>query len=81
MSRAQFIDALKDRNIGASVHFIPIHLHPYYQNRFHWQEGQYPVAERFFQQEVSLPLYPSMSEQDIDDVIQTVRDILLSHQK
>ncbi|AUW95094.1 MAG: DegT/DnrJ/EryC1/StrS aminotransferase family protein [Sulfobacillus thermotolerans] len=81
ISRAEFVEALKARNIGASVHFIPIHWHPYYQERFHWQPGQFPVAERYFNGEVSLPLYPSMSEQDVDDVIAAVREILLSHLK
>ncbi len=81
ISRAAFIEELQARNIGASVHFIPIHLHPYYQDRFHWREGDFPVAERYFQEEVSLPLYPSMSSQDIDDVIQAVRDILHRHRR
>ncbi len=81
ITRDDFIEALKARNIGASVHFIPIHLHPYYQDRYHWQRGQFPRAERYFEREVSLPLYPSMSEQDVEDVITAVRQVLLAHVK
>ncbi len=80
LDRDQFIDALRSRNIGASVHFIPIHFHPYYQRHYGWEIGQFPRAERFFAQEVSLPLYPSMTDEDVYDVIESVRDILLTHQ-
>ncbi|WP_053960116.1 DegT/DnrJ/EryC1/StrS family aminotransferase [Sulfobacillus thermosulfidooxidans] len=81
LSRDQFIEELKMRNIGASVHFIPIHLHPYYQMRYGWKPGQFPNAEQFFEAEVSLPLYPSMSDDDVNDVIEAVRDIVLSHSR
>ncbi|WP_083630337.1 DegT/DnrJ/EryC1/StrS family aminotransferase [Sulfobacillus thermosulfidooxidans] len=81
LSRDQFIEELKVRNIGASVHFIPIHLHPYYQMRYGWTPGQFPNAEQFFEAEVSLPLYPSMTDDDVNDVIEAVRDIVLSHSR
>lgn len=81
LSRDQFIEELKVRNIGASVHFIPIHLHPYYQMRYGWTPGQFPNAEQFFEAEVSLPLYPSMTDDDVHDVIEAVRDIVLSHSR
>ncbi|MCL4493218.1 MAG: DegT/DnrJ/EryC1/StrS aminotransferase family protein [Firmicutes bacterium] len=79
ISREEFIDQLTLRNIGASVHFIPISHHPYFQQRYGWKRGQFPKTERFFGQEVSLPLYPSMTDQDVHDVVANVREIVLSH--
>ncbi len=79
ISRDDFIQRLKEHNIGTSVHFIPIHFHPYYQEHYGFRPGQFPHAEQFFHQEVSLPLYPSMTDADIHDVIQSVRAIILSH--
>lgn len=79
ISRDDFIEAMKAQNIGTSVHFIPIHLHLYYQQRYGLRRGQFPKAEKFFEQEVSLPLYPSMTDEDIHDVVHAIREIVLSH--
>jgi len=76
MSRERFIDELKQRGIGTSVHFIPLHLHPYYQTAYGYQEGDFPVAEEAFRKLVSLPLYPKMTRQDVERVIHAVRDIV-----
>jgi len=78
IGRDQFIEELRARNIGTSVHFIPLSHMTYYQERFGWRPGMFPNADRYFEQEISLPLYPSMSDQDVDDVIAAVLDI--SHQ-
>jgi len=74
IDRAQFIEELKARNIGTSVHFIPIHYHPHYA-RYGWQRGQFPNAEHYYERTLSLPLYPAMSDQDVDDVIEAVYDV------
>lgn len=73
-SRNQFIEELRARNIASSVHFIPIHLHPYYRDKYRYSPESFPVAYREYQRMVSLPLYPRMSDQDVDDVIQAVGD-------
>jgi dTDP-4-amino-4,6-dideoxygalactose transaminase len=75
-TRDEFISQLKDRNIGASVHFIPIHLHSYYRQKYGYQAEDFPVAWREFQRIVSLPLSPRMRRQDVNDVIAAVTDIL-----
>jgi dTDP-4-amino-4,6-dideoxygalactose transaminase len=75
INRDQFFEELKRRRIGCSVHFIPIHLHPYYRERYGWQPGQFPRAEAFFAREISLPLYPDMSDQDAVDVVEAVLDV------
>jgi dTDP-4-amino-4,6-dideoxygalactose transaminase len=76
IDRAQFIEALKAHNIGASVHFIPVHLHPFYQERFGYRRGALPQAEAMYDRILSLPLYPCMAETDVGDVIQAVRHIV-----
>jgi len=80
IDRAEFIEALKAQNIGASVHFIPVHLHPFYREHFGYRKGDLPRAEAIYDQIVSLPLYPRMTEADAHDVIKTVRKIVAQHQ-
>lgn len=75
IDRDQFIEEMKDRNIGTSVHFIPIHMHPYYQRKYKYQPEDFPTAYANFQRLVSLPLYPRMSDQDVDDVIEAVLSV------
>ncbi len=75
IDRAAFVAELKRRQIGASVHFIPLHIHPYYRETYGYRPEDYPVAWREYQREVSLPLYSAMSDADADDVIAAVLDI------
>jgi dTDP-4-amino-4,6-dideoxygalactose transaminase len=79
IDRAEFIDALKDHNIGTSVHFIPVHLHPFYRERFGYRRGDLPAAEAIYDRIVSLPLYPRMTEEDVNDVIRAVGRIVAEH--
>lgn len=81
IERARFIEELKTRNIGTSVHFIPIHLHPYYRDKYGYQPDDFPVAYREYWRIVSLPLYPRMSNQDVTDVIEAVQDVVEKYRK
>lgn len=74
--RADVIRDLKALNIGTSVHFIPIHLHPYYQKQLGYQVGDFPLAEKFYASEISLPLYPTMTDRDADDVLEALAEVL-----
>ncbi|PTU29318.1 UDP-4-amino-4,6-dideoxy-N-acetyl-beta-L-altrosamine transaminase [Bacillus subtilis] len=77
VTRSEMITALKDEyNIGTSVHFIPVHIHPYYQKQFGFKESDFPNAMNYYKRTLSLPLYPSMSDDDVHDVIEAVRDIV-----
>lgn len=76
ISRAEFIEKLKDAGIGASVHFIPLHLHPYYRDRYGYKHGDFPVSEDLYEREISLPIYPKMTEQDVQRVIDAVLAIV-----
>ena len=75
ISRAQFIDELTARNVGTSVHFIPIHLHPFYRDRYGYKPKDFPVAHAAYERMFSLPLHPGLSESDVDDVIGAVLDV------
>jgi len=79
IDRTQFIEELKTRNIGASVHFIPIHLHPYYRDKYGYRPEDFPVAHENYQKLISLPLNLRMSDQDMEDVIEAVLDVTSSH--
>ena len=79
IDRAAFIEELRARNIGASVHFIPIHLHTYYRDRYQLRPEDFPIAQRDFERMLSLPLSPAHSDQDVADVIDAVTDIVRKH--
>ena len=76
ISRSEFIDALREQGIGTSVHFIPLHLHPYYRERFGFRPDDFPVASAVYERIVSLPIYPAMSDGDVDDVIDSVAEVV-----
>jgi len=75
IDRSQFIEELKARNIGTSVHFIPVHLHPFYRQRFGYRRGDLPTAEYLYDRIISLPLCPSMTDADVQDVIAAVTEV------
>ena len=69
IDRQDFIKALNSRRIGTSVHFIPLHLHPFYKQTFGYQPADFPQASAAFDRIVSMPIYPTMTEQNVCDVI------------
>jgi len=75
IDRAGFVEELRERKIGASVHFIPLHTHPYYRETFGYVPDDFPVAHREYLREVSLPIYSRMSDSDVQDVIDAVTDV------
>ncbi len=75
IDRNQFIEELKARGIGASVHFIPLHLQPYYAKQYGYRPGDFPVAENTYNRIVSLPLYPKLHNDDILYIIAVLRDL------
>ncbi|WP_461206451.1 DegT/DnrJ/EryC1/StrS family aminotransferase [Clostridium sp. DL1XJH146] len=81
INRDDFIVELNDENIGTSVHFIPVHLQPYYKDKFGYKEGDYPVIDAVFNSILSLPLYPKMSDKDVEDVIYAVKRIFDKYKK
>jgi perosamine synthetase len=79
--RAQVFRALRAENIGVNVHYIPVHLHPYYRDQLGYRNGEYPVAETAYQQLISLPMFHGMSDQDVEDVIHAVTKLSEHYRK
>jgi dTDP-4-amino-4,6-dideoxygalactose transaminase len=75
IDRSDFIEELANRGIGTSVHFIPIHHHSYYREGFNFSAADFPVTERVFPELLSLPLYPLMTDGDVDRVAESIRQI------
>jgi len=74
--RKEVFQALRAENIGVNVHYIPVHLHRYYRDRFGHKGGEFPVAEAAYEQLISLPMFHAMSDEDVEDVIRAVVKIL-----
>lgn len=75
-TRGQVFEELRNRGVGVQVHYKPLHLHPYYRDRYGYKRGDFPTAEAYYDSALSLPLFPAMSEQNVGDVIEIVTDVL-----
>lgn len=73
--RKAFFMALRERGILAQVHYIPVHLQPYYRTNYGFKPGDFPVAEAYYRSCLSIPLYPRMTDDDVERVIDAVREI------
>ncbi len=76
IDRDRFIEELRSRGVFASVHFIPLHLHPYYRGKYGYTPSDFPRAESQYKRMLSLPFYPKMTDEELDYVIETVREVL-----
>ena len=75
IDRGQFIEELRAENIGTSVHFIPLHFHPHFRDSLGYREGAFPVAEAAYRRAITLPLFVTMTDHDVDDVVAAVRKV------
>ncbi len=81
INRDEFIKKLREKNILTSVHYVPIHLHPYYQKKLGLQNGMFEHTEWFYNREISLPLHTKMKDEDVERVIKAVKDIIITYKK
>lgn len=72
--RKEFFNRLRKNGINVQVHYIPVHLHPYYQMHLGWRAGDFPYAEKYYESAISLPMYPSLCNEQLDSVIARVRE-------
>jgi len=79
VDRNAFLDELKDAGVGCSVHWRPLHLHPYYEETFGWRPGDLPVATDVWERLISLPLFPGMRPEEVAHVVETVRSQCARH--
>jgi perosamine synthetase len=75
IDRAQVFEALHARQIGVGVHYIPVHLHPFYRERFATRPGMCPAAEAAYEEILSLPIFPAMTDRDVAHVVEAVRAV------
>ena len=81
IGRNEMIDLMKKQGIGTSVHFIPLHLHPYYRDNYRYFPNDFPVASSVFERIISLPIYPKMTELDIQYVIEVVATLIKANRR
>jgi len=81
IDRDAFIQLLKLRGVGCSVHWRPLHLHPYYQKMFGWQPEDCPRATEVWERLVSLPIFPDMTEREMKYVVSVVKELCQKHSK
>jgi perosamine synthetase len=79
--RSEVFRALRAENIGVNVHYIPVHLHPYYRERFAYRGGEFPVAENSYERLISLPMFHGMSDVDVEDVVRAVNKVMMHFTK
>ena len=75
VNRKIIYDSLIAENIGVNVHYIPIHLQPYYKSTFGYKEGDYPLAEDYYSRCLTIPIFPSMSDKDVYSVIEAIKKV------
>jgi perosamine synthetase len=80
-TRNDFVEELKLAGVGCSVHWRPLHLHPYYREKLGWRDRHLPVATRLWTRLVSLPIFPGMRASEINHVVKTVEKICLTNSK
>jgi dTDP-4-amino-4,6-dideoxygalactose transaminase len=67
-TRRVVMEGLLERGIATAVHYVPLHLHPYYQQRFGFVEGQFPVAEQYYDEALTLPMYPGLTPAEVEHI-------------
>lgn len=75
INKEKIFQKCKEQNIFPQVHYIPIHTHPYYQKNFSYRRGDFPKAEAFYEEEISLPLYPTLKMSDVERIVKIIKSI------
>ena len=81
VGRREIFEALRAENIGVNVHYVPVHLHPFYQREFGYKKDDYPKAERYYERAITLPIFPKMSDKDVEDVIGAVQKVTRDYRR
>jgi len=81
IDRNQFIEELGQAGIGTSVHYLPLHMHPYYRETFGYKPEDFPVAKRAYERTISLPIYPELDDSEAKYVVDTVKRIVAENRK
>lgn len=77
-TKKELFVSLREKNIIGQVHYIPVHLQPYYKEKFGFKQGDYPAAEKFYEEEISIPMYPALTDEDLQYIAKTIIEIVNS---
>jgi UDP-4-amino-4,6-dideoxy-N-acetyl-beta-L-altrosamine transaminase len=78
--RKKIFDNLQKQGLGVQVHYMPLHLHPFFQKNFGYKKGDFPMAEKYYERAITIPLFPKMTEKDIKKVIATVKTVVKKYE-
>lgn len=81
IGRKEFFEKLLEKGIKCQVHYMPVHLHPFYKKDFGYKKGDFPIAEKYYQRAITLPLFPKMTDGDVNYVIKAVKEIINAYKK
>ena len=76
LTKPQYFEEMKQAGINLQVHYIPVHLQPFYQKNYEFNSGDFPVSENFYRKEVSLPIYPHLSIENVSFVVNNILEII-----
>lgn len=76
ISKKVFFSKMKEKNILLQVHYVPVHLQPFYRNNFGFKHGDFPIAEIFYERELSIPMYPALLNEDLDYITRSIVETL-----
>jgi perosamine synthetase len=81
IDRNAFVAALRERGVGCSVHWRPLHLHPYYAEQFGWRPEQFPIATPLWERSITLPLFPGMRDDEHEYVVKVLHELCRKNRK
>jgi len=74
--KIKIFNELKGKGINCQVHYIPVHTQPYYTDNFGFRKGDFPIAEKFYEREISIPMYPLLTESDLSYIVKTIKEVI-----
>jgi len=80
-NRREIFEKLQEQGIGVQVHYLPVHLHSFYRNQLSYKEGDFPIAEKYYERAITLPLFPKMTNEEVKKVIEIVKKIINFYKK
>jgi len=81
ISRKEIFEQLGEKGIKCQVHYVPVHFMPFYQNKFGYKKGDFPIAEKYYERAITLPLFPKLTDQEVEHVIASVKEIINANKK
>jgi len=76
VSRKKIFEVLQREGLGIQIHYIPLHLQPFYKKRFGYKKGDFPMAEKYYERAITLPLFPKMTDKDVNEVIKRTKKVI-----